>query len=502
MRLRRDWRRIRAGMVWIVLGAMMFFVFLVPQHAYGATQCPATREECQSFIDILVDSYVEEVGADNEAVYVVGPEPVFDLASGDPVFSGTQCWSVYCCDELAAFIFSVETDEGITFTLSTGTAETLAENFSFSPGETAQIAMRGDDLLYVAGESGDAYLVYDNGVCNPCDEPLQSLADTLNQTPRASRRVSSAKSAPVTVTSSKTLGVPYVSQGNNPICWAASACQAGRYLTGNTGWTAVSLCNAVKGTLAGGTVADTRDAYTRFTYSGSATRIATTHVSGAPTESVIGHWINAGLPIHARTSSNNGSGHAVIIDGYKTYSSGAMALRLVNPGIANPGVVFATKSSGYYHFFYNTSEGNTFKWDRGSVVFTGWQRPFGGSRWSYFSSSGAKTTGWLKSGNYWYWFDSSGMTTGWQKVSGKWYWMDSGGAAVTGWKKIGSYWYAFDSSCAMRTGWFKDGSTWYYLRTATNTPASGPEGAMLAGGTWTIGGKAYRFDSSGACLNP
>lgn len=33
-------------------------------------------------------------------------------------------------------------------------------------------------------------------------------------------------------------------------------------------------------------------------------------------------------------------------------------------------------------------------------------------------------------------------------------------------------------------------------------PASGPEGAMLAGGTWTIGGKAYRFDSSGACLNP
>lgn len=64
------------------------------------------------------------------------------------------------------------------------------------------------------------------------------------------------------------------------------------------------------------------------------------------------------------------------------------------------------------------------------------------------------------------------------------------------------YWYAFDSSCAMRTGWFKDGSTWYYLRTAANTPASGPEGAMLAGGTWTIGGKAYRFDSSGACLNP
>lgn len=32
-----------------------------------------------------------------------------------------------------------------------------------------------------------------------------------------------------------------------------------------------------------------------------------------------------------------------------------MTLRLVNPGIANPGVVFATKSSGCYQFFYNTS---------------------------------------------------------------------------------------------------------------------------------------------------
>ena len=86
MRLRRDWRRIRAGMVWIVLGAMMFFVLLVPQHAYGATQCPATREECQSFIDILVDSYVEEVGADNEAVYVVGPERFSILHQAIPCF--------------------------------------------------------------------------------------------------------------------------------------------------------------------------------------------------------------------------------------------------------------------------------------------------------------------------------------------------------------------------------------------------------------------------------
>lgn len=85
---------------------------------------------------------------------------------------------------------------------------------------------------------------------------------------------------------------------------------------------------------------------------------------------------------------------------------------------------------------------------------------------------------------------------------GKWYYLQPSGAAATGWQKIGSYWYAFDSSCAMRTGWFKDGSTWYYLRPAKDVPGAGPEGSMLAGGTWTIGGKAYRFNSSGACLNP
>ena len=54
----------------------------------------------------------------------------------------------------------------------------------------------------------------------------------------------------------------------------------------------------------------------------------------------------------------------------------------------------------------------------------------------------------------------------------------------------------------MRTGWFKGGDTWCYLRTAANTSAFAPEGAMPISGAWTIGGKAYRFDSSGACLNP
>ena len=131
-----------------------------------------------------------------------------------------------------------------------------------------------------------------------------------------------------------------------------------------------------------------------------------------------------------------------------------------------------------------------------------WQKPYGGSSWSYMNTNGTKTIGWRQIGG-WYYFNSSGyMLTGWQWIGGAWYYLQDSGEAATGWHFIDGYWYAFDSSCAMRKGWFKDGSSWYYLRTATNAPGSGPEGSMLANGTWTIDGKAYRFNSSGVCLNP
>lgn len=54
----------------------------------------------------------------------------------------------------------------------------------------------------------------------------------------------------------------------------------------------------------------------------------------------------------------------------------------------------------------------------------------------------------------------------------------------------------------MQTGWYYDGCNWYYLRPATNTPASGPQGGMLANGSWYINGKTYHFNSSGVCTNP
>ncbi|WP_278321241.1 choline-binding protein A [Lactonifactor longoviformis] len=45
----------------------------------------------------------------------------------------------------------------------------------------------------------------------------------------------------------------------------------------------------------------------------------------------------------------------------------------------------------------------------------------------------------------------------------------------------------------MATGWIKLGTTWYYLK---------GDGAMVSGQSLKINGKMYRFDQSGACVNP
>lgn len=55
-------------MVWIVLGAMMFFVLLVPQHAMGRSSVLQRGKMPEFYRYTSQNSYVEEVGADGEAV--------------------------------------------------------------------------------------------------------------------------------------------------------------------------------------------------------------------------------------------------------------------------------------------------------------------------------------------------------------------------------------------------------------------------------------------------
>lgn len=56
-------------------------------------------------------------------------------------------------------------------------------------------------------------------------------------------------------------------------------------------------------------------------------------------------------------------------------------------------------------------------------------------------------TGWLKSGNSWYYLSSSGaMKTGWLKINNSWYYLKENGAMVTGTIKIGKINYHFNSN--------------------------------------------------------
>ncbi len=156
---------------------------------------------------------------------------------------------------------------------------------------------------------------------------------------------------------------------------------------------------------------------------------------------------------------------------------------------------------GYWYYF--DAEGwmqtgwlklrNTWYYLKSSgAMVTDWQKI--GGVWYYFNTDGAMQTGWQEIDGTWYYLKSSGaMSTGWLKQGNTWYYLNSSGAMQTGWEKVGNTWYYFNASGAMKTGWLKLGGTWYYFTSG---------GAMLANTSRAIGGKVYRFNASGACLNP
>ncbi len=125
------------------------------------------------------------------------------------------------------------------------------------------------------------------------------------------------------------------------------------------------------------------------------------------------------------------------------------------------------------------------------VMKTGWFTDKG--KKYYFDNNGIAAQGWKKIDGKWYYFNLCAMQTGWRKVGGNWYFLRSNGAMATGWVKSGGKWYWLRSSGAMATGWVKYNKKWYYL----NSPSGDMRTANL-----TYKGKVYKFDKSGACINP
>lgn len=76
---------------------------------------------------------------------------------------------------------------------------------------------------------------------------------------------------------------------------------------------------------------------------------------------------------------------------------------------------------------------------------TGWDLQDG--TWSYYNAYGARVSGWVKDGS-WYYLDpaTGAMATGWVQVDGTWYLLSASGAMLTGWQMIDGRWYYFASS--------------------------------------------------------
>lgn len=102
--------------------------------------------------------------------------------------------------------------------------------------------------------------------------------------------------------------------------------------------------------------------------------------------------------------------------------------------------------------------------------------------------------------NQWKWCvedDSGNILKGWyqDKGNGNWYYLNDNGTMAIGWiKDKDGRWYYLDSSGVMQTGWLQDKGIWYYLE----PNSTGYKGEMYCNGTYTIDGKSYTFNSSGA----
>jgi 2',3'-cyclic-nucleotide 2'-phosphodiesterase / 3'-nucleotidase / 5'-nucleotidase len=125
----------------------------------------------------------------------------------------------------------------------------------------------------------------------------------------------------------------------------------------------------------------------------------------------------------------------------------------------------------------------------GEPLYDEWEQIKG--KWYLFDEEGAMVSGWVESGNQWYYLDATNgdMKVGWYQVGNKWYFFNPSGAMKTGWVLDGNKWYFLGEDGDMKTGWVKDpkDNKWYFLNTS---------GAMQTGWVYT-GNKWYFLSSNG-----
>ena len=118
-----------------------------------------------------------------------------------------------------------------------------------------------------------------------------------------------------------------------------------------------------------------------------------------------------------------------------------------------------------------------------------------GGQWYYLKPNGYMAANeWAKDSTGWCWMDASGKITKnkWILSGGQWYYLKANGyMAANEWARDSGGWYWMDASGKItKNKWIQTGGKWYYL---------GANGYMVTG-TQKIGGKTYKFNSSGVWI--
>ena len=138
---------------------------------------------------------------------------------------------------------------------------------------------------------------------------------------------------------------------------------------------------------------------------------------------------------------------------------------------------------------YQTIEGKKYYFDANGVMQTGWFKIDNADY--YAASSGEIKAQWVGSGNTWYYVDADGkMVTGYQTIAGAKYYFAESGLMQTGWFKINGEDYYVASSGVISAQWVKSGNNWYYVDA---------NGKMVTG-DYAINGEVNRFDANGVWL--
>lgn len=174
---------------------------------------------------------------------------------------------------------------------------------------------------------------------------------------------------------------------------------------------------------------------------------------------------------------------------------------------------YVSNSTYIYKNGWSTVDDKSYYFDESGKMVLGWYKKEAyngdGTKYSYWMYTnpinGERYTGWVKSGDDWYYISSSNaFYGGWRTVGDKSYYFDEEGRLVYGWYSYEyKYHYAYDlyetetrwiytdpTTGERYTGWLQYGGEWYYINS----------GDMSYGGCYEIDDVYYYFNEDGTLV--